>query len=157
MARRVEFESLFIICMRNVSWTVVDGGAKQVRKRQLTVQRPENRRTVQQAACNVQRATCAPHERGEAFIFLLCEQSQHQHRGSRPHHQLIIDHGDANANANGRSALEAATLLSSLPSPLHPLLPSPPSAWSAQCNSNLVFYLFLRACNHTYGNVSYTC
>lgn len=72
MARRVEFESLFIICMRNVSWTVVDGGAKQVRKRQLTVQRPENRRTVQQAACNVQRATCATHERGEAFIFLFC-------------------------------------------------------------------------------------
>jgi len=24
-------------------------------------------------------------------------------------------------------------------------------------NSNLVFYLFLRASNHTYGNVSYTC
>lgn len=75
---------------------------------------------MQQAVCNVQRATCAPHERGEAFIFLLCEQSQHL-RGSRPHHQLIIDHGDANANANGRSALEAATL----PSPRHPLLPSP--------------------------------
>lgn len=44
----------------------MDGGAKQVQKRQLTVLRL-CRSGRPCGPCNKQRATCAPHERGEAL------------------------------------------------------------------------------------------